>query len=185
MIPVPDVFLYKIPNSFDTYLEFRTAIRESLYINLNQTLNIFPQKSEILDLSKPPTLDTCGISISHTKNSGAYVLSKNKLHIGLDMELSSRIQKEPLLRVSTLTEVETAPSLAHLWTAKEAAFKSFYKLESPKVLSQIEVCNWKLESANLFSFSYYFNNSKGLIRSGEGYSWQENCLNLSFCTISS
>jgi len=87
-------------------------------------------------------------SISHCRNMGGFAMttydSDHVVGLGFDIEEDSRVTQEIARRICT-TEDEflRAPSAASLWAAKEAAFKSLKGPKQPKVVSEIELMDWK------------------------------------------
>lgn len=76
-------------------------------------------------------------SVSHTLSEGGFALSADP--IGFDIEVTARVTKEIVARISTPEELALAPNFASLWCAKEAAFKALKTLKPPPVLSQIKI----------------------------------------------
>ncbi|MFM6930058.1 MAG: 4'-phosphopantetheinyl transferase family protein [Bdellovibrio sp.] len=103
-------------------------------------------------------------SISHTKGMGVLVLCHKPL--GVDVELISRIHKGVVERVSNSEELQTAPDLSALWTAKEAAFKATREYNQPSVLSDISIGDWKNIESQLETFTLLNHRTHGL-SSGE------------------
>ncbi len=180
---IPDLYLYTLENNFDSHMLYRQEIRQKLYDYCSKNIPEIKtnEQEKLLDLDKVPNLPGVGISITHCPSVGGFTLSSSHKNIGFDIEESKRIQKEPILRVCTENEVNSAPSIAHLWTAKEASLKSFFRVERPKVISQINIFDWKKKQDNTYLFKYSYCNSSGLTLSGQGASLQENCLNMSIC----
>lgn len=94
-------------------------------------------------------------SVSHARNLGGFALSNRP--VGFDLELKDRAQHKTILRVSSEKELHAAPSLTHLWAAKEAAYKSLSEFSQPAVISTIEIGEWtpsghfKMLNENSFS----------------------------------
>lgn len=109
--------------------------------------------SKSLGLKRESSKANPFVSISHTKGFGGYIQlidQAQKKCIGLDIELTDRVSKPIVQRVcKTMDEFNSAPSLAALWCAKEASYKSFRSLpewgwsQQPEIISQVEICNWK------------------------------------------
>ncbi|MBE8221231.1 MAG: 4'-phosphopantetheinyl transferase superfamily protein [Bdellovibrionales bacterium] len=103
-------------------------------------------------------------SISHCKSYGVFACSPrgacDNQFIGVDLELSSRVTKEIINRVSTQVEVFDAPSAENLWTAKEASFKSLTENKT-QVLNDLIIHSWspflKDETLNKQSKKTFFN----------------------------
>ncbi|MBO9668014.1 MAG: hypothetical protein J7501_14525 [Bdellovibrio sp.] len=79
-------------------------------------------------------------SIAHTHGMGVLVLSKHA--VGVDAEVSSRVQEKVIARVSSPEDVQAAPNAASLWVAKEATFKALRPYKQPSVLSDISIGAW-------------------------------------------
>lgn len=125
-----------------------------------------------MDLTEPsrrPHAPGLEISISHCPLAGGFALCDSQNTIGFDLEEAIRLQDSVVKRVSQVEEFAQAPSPAHLWVAKEAAFKSLAPHQQPSVLSKIAVRDWlsidpnlgrkdgeKLEGLNSF-YSYHAN----------------------------
>lgn len=96
-------------------------------------------------------------SISHTREMGGYVgicsSDKFKKHIGFDIEATSRVTQAIARRVClTQEEFDQAPSPAHLWVAKEAAFKALRGCGQPKTVSKIEISDWVEYKSQIWGF---------------------------------
>ena len=76
-------------------------------------------------------------SVSHTALDGGFALSAYP--VGFDIEVTARVTKEIVARISTPDELELAPNFASLWCAKEAAFKALKTFQQPQVVSQIKI----------------------------------------------
>jgi 4'-phosphopantetheinyl transferase len=82
-------------------------------------------------------------SISHTKGLGGLVTSRLTM-VGLDIEVIERVGDHIVKRVcADPQEFDMAPSAAHLWVAKEAAFKALKGPQQPPLISQVTVSKWK------------------------------------------
>jgi phosphopantetheinyl transferase len=93
-------------------------------------------------------------SISHTQDLGGFACIKTDgKAIGFDIELIARVSDEVAKRVCTdPTELSAAPSPAHLWVAKEAAFKALKGKSQPLVLSQIVLTNWRKQDSQIETY---------------------------------
>ena len=76
-------------------------------------------------------------SVSHTTTEGGFALSS--CPIGFDIEITNRVTPEIVARISSPKELASAPDVASLWCAKEAAFKALKTFQQPKIVSQIEI----------------------------------------------
>lgn len=124
-----------------THSNYRLKVREHLYDLLVKDGHE-PSKN-LLDIHQRPTCKDVFISISHCPQHT--LLAWGPRTLGCDIELSSRINKKMIGRISTPQELEEAPELSHLWTAKEAAFKAISS--SIKLLSSVEIIEWQKEIA--------------------------------------
>lgn len=128
------------------------------------------------DLEKWPTSKKTAISISHCPGLGGFALLTKPGAIGFDVEVEARVQSKVMARMSSPQEMSLIPSPAHLWVAKEAAYKSLGETVQPIVLSEIEVRDWtratlddssKNETFDVWKFrSYCLTNSH--LQSGQG-----------------
>ncbi len=76
-------------------------------------------------------------SVSHASPDGGFALSAYP--VGFDIEVTARVTKTIVARISTSEELELAPDFASLWCAKEAAFKALKTFQQPQVMSQIKI----------------------------------------------
>jgi phosphopantetheinyl transferase (holo-ACP synthase) len=118
-------------------IEGEKAGSENLSIDQNSRLNFF--------------------SISHSMQSG--VIAQSLIPVGIDLESSARVSEKIVARVSTPTELQEAPSAAHLWTAKEACYKALIHFQQPQTVSQIEITDWSKGSSDTFSFGLKHKNN--------------------------
>lgn len=98
---------------------------------------------EIFNLSEIPSIPNGRISISHSKALGGVFWTDGDRDLGFDIELIERCKPEMMKRVSTPREMSEAPSMAALWTAKEAAFKAIPRGTQPYSVSQINIGGWE------------------------------------------
>lgn len=95
-------------------------------------------------------------SISHCPLLGGFV--KSPLPVGIDIEITGRVQWRVVHRVSSQIECSEAPNAAALWSAKEASYKALKHYSQPSVLSQISIGVWEkidsqTEKFELLNFS--------------------------------
>lgn len=95
-------------------------------------------REELSALFSDSTLHT---SVSHCEGSGIVVASR--FPIGVDVEVSARVEDKVVARISSLEELKAAPNAAALWSAKEACFKALRSYEQPSVISKISVGAWQ------------------------------------------
>ncbi|MBX3033806.1 MAG: 4'-phosphopantetheinyl transferase superfamily protein [Bdellovibrionaceae bacterium] len=121
----------------------RGHLREAIARHLRTLLGPLTteEEAQIRDLSRPLTrVRGRGISISHTRGLGGFLSAPRAC--GFDVEMVSRVNEKAVARVSKPAELRSAPSPAHLWTAKEAAYKAFGSFDDVSLLSRIETVNW-------------------------------------------
>jgi len=103
----------------------------------------FKDIDSILDLTKRPIVLGVGLSISHCQSFGGYAVKFSGEPLGFDIEVSSRVSKKLVSRISSEEEVAESPSFAHLWVAKEAFFKC---LDSDRqkslAFSSLRILDW-------------------------------------------
>ena len=105
-----------------------------------------------------PSPESGHVSISHTKGAGA-VLFHPQYQVGVDLEISARVQDKIVSRVSSPQELALEISPSQLWVAKEASFKASRNNHQPAALSGIQIDSFDKQS-NLFSFSLNKSSSK-------------------------
>ena len=121
---------------------FQTALSDlSLKIvSLNSWGSANPQHKELIYAALDQALQKnpgAFSSVSHSALDGGFALSAYP--VGFDIEISARVSKETIARISSSEELELAPSFASLWCAKEAAFKALKTFKQPQVVSQIKI----------------------------------------------
>jgi hypothetical protein len=124
----------------DHRMKIRTALQQRLNTHWNKSV-LAPEMQSVADLQRVPQFKKLYTSISHAKDLGGFVISKRP--VGFDLELRSRILPQIVARVSMPQEVELAPSIAHLWVAKEATYKALMHYHQPTVLSDVLIGGWK------------------------------------------
>lgn len=97
-------------------------------------------------------------SISHTHNLGILALASSPL--GVDVEITARVEERIVARVSSSRELLEAPHAASLWCAKEACFKALRSYDQPSVISKITIGGWEkidsqTETFKLLNFSEF------------------------------
>lgn len=110
----------------------------------------FASLADIVDLSKRPEGRTKRFSISHCP--GLIGLAVSNHFCGLDLERVSRVKESIARRVSVAGEMESTPSPAHLWVAKESFFKAIPESRQPTTISEIEISNWSKNEDASWSF---------------------------------
>jgi len=124
--------------------DFRTKIRTQIQQKIGASDDANMQSLE--DLSQIPHHPDFKISISHSPMLGGFALVESSKGLGFDLEVQSRVRLPTIQRMSSPEEISLAPSPAHLWSAKEAAFKSLWPAKQPLTLSEIFVLNWSEDS---------------------------------------
>lgn len=116
---------------------------------------------------KWPSPTSGHVSISHTVGCGAIFFHPN-LGVGIDIELSSRVQMKVVSRVSSSRELSLQMHPSELWVAKESSFKSLRNYQQPQTISEIEILTFCPE-AKSFEFGLSQNPA---IPMGQGLLWQ-------------
>lgn len=126
------------------HLNFRQQIRQSI-------LDTYSTDETVLDLEQKPEIAGRSLSISHNRLNGGFATSTQAESLGFDIEVTARLDARNTKRFSVHDEeIQSAPSGAALWTAKEAAFKSLPKKAQPYVVGEIEIGEWVCIEQNLF-----------------------------------
>jgi phosphopantetheinyl transferase (holo-ACP synthase) len=132
----------------DHRARIRTAIQQRINTHWNEV--VLPMEVQAAgDLSKLPQFNKIFVSISHGQKLGGFAISKKP--VGFDLELISRVEPVLVERVSLPDEVKFAPSPAHLWSAKEAAYKALVHFRQPKVLSDVLIGGWNENTFQLLN----------------------------------
>ena len=114
----------------------RSALRQELQSTVRSEahkrgLFISPDDVErLIDLSAPPRLAACGISVSHCPELGGFAIDFDAAWIGFDVEVTSRLTSKVIERIAhfstELTHIKNLREQAPLlWVAKEAAIKAY------------------------------------------------------------
>lgn len=105
--------------------EYRTLIRQNLSSQLRHQATQFDE-NVVLDLSRPPSIPSYAISISHTEGAGGYLYSKALAHqrIGFDIESRERVRPAIVKRVLAPGEAFDEGRVTQHWCAKEAVVKA-------------------------------------------------------------
>jgi 4'-phosphopantetheinyl transferase len=80
-------------------------------------------------------------SISHCPDMGIVIAANAP--VGVDVEITSRVESKIVARVSSDREVVDTTSAAALWCAKESSFKALQIYDQPSVVSAISIGDWK------------------------------------------
>lgn len=118
----------------------RLKIRKGISQFLEQSKIPF-NKPLLLDLSKIPRIESCCISISHTKNIGGYLISLDGSY-GFDLE-NKQITNKVCVKIDAFDDSKffIENKLENLyWSAKEASLKAiFNKLDQKILISKIYI----------------------------------------------
>lgn len=137
----------------------RVSLREFL---IEKWSSEFASPDEVLDLKNRPSGKLKRFSISHCP--GLIGFSVSTLNCGLDFERASRVKESIARRVAVEGEMETTPSPAHLWVAKESFFKSIPEPQQPTTISEIKISDWSKNEDGSWSYK-----SKSLTTRVEGH----------------
>nr|BFD68794.1 hypothetical protein HAGR004_38160 [Bdellovibrio sp. HAGR004] len=116
-------------------------------------------------------------SVSHTHDLGMFALCDSP--IGVDLEITSRVQEKVVARVSSEEELRQSPSAAALWCAKEACFKALKIFEQPSVVSRISIGDWQNIDSQTETFT--LTNATEFKSSSEGRGVVRQISQWSFC----
>jgi phosphopantetheinyl transferase (holo-ACP synthase) len=144
--------------------KIRTALEHQLTTNWAKEVS-YSEFALLKDLDKIPSFKKVHVSISHGQDLGGFVISKKP--VGFDLELKDRVIEKIVRRISVDAEVAQAPSFAHLWAAKEAAYKALREFQQPPVISDLVIGGWNKESFQLLNAQQF----KAPI--GQGLAWSE------------
>jgi phosphopantetheinyl transferase (holo-ACP synthase) len=162
----PEVEVFVNPDWGSQAAEHRQKIRDAIEFQLKthwQKEVAAGELEHLHDLNRYPVFKKIHVSISHCLEMGGFVLSK--MPVGFDIELVERVQQKIVARVSKEAEMINAPSLAHLWAAKEAAFKALHSFRQPDVISELQIGAW---DENMFRL---LNSEKYADQEGYGIAW--------------
>lgn len=149
----------------DTSSTYRAELRQILM----QTLQAQQLEADenILNLEHWPEHSELSISLSHSLKVSCFGWCQKPSSLGVDIENIYRPNSKILKRVCTTEEVESAPYIPHLWTAKEAVFKSLRKKEI--VLSTVEILDWRPKAKTEWFFTARWKDQDSYI-AGIGFS---------------
>ncbi|UXR65900.1 4'-phosphopantetheinyl transferase superfamily protein [Bdellovibrio bacteriovorus] len=138
-----------------------------------------PSHRELLraEIQKHTSGTTLYHSVSHTHDLGMFALCE--FPIGVDLEITLRVQDKVVARISTDEELRIAPNPSALWCAKEACFKALKTFEQPSVVSRISVGDWKKIDSQTETFALL--NSTDFKSSSEGRGIVRQISQWSFC----
>jgi phosphopantetheinyl transferase (holo-ACP synthase) len=116
----------------------RLTLRQRLIETLQQHNE--PALPELLDLLKIPQHAHLSLSLSHTKAYSCFGWCAKPISLGVDIEDLARLKQSLVARVSSPSEMATAPRWELLWSCKEAVFKAF---PPANVLSFVEIFDFQ------------------------------------------
>ncbi len=153
------IYFTRFPNK-KIELKERTFLREAL-INQIKSRQAIGERSEnfnwghLLKIGQKPECPFASISIAHCPFIGGFLfVFDTSLSIGFDIEQKKRITKKLIGRISSTEEIQTAPSPALLWAAKEAGFKCLYERQTQLLLSACRISHWRKDPEKQI---YFFN----------------------------
>lgn len=130
-------------------LDHRSLMREFLAKHLDASESDF--KTSILDLNLPATkIGSKFCSITHATDKGLIAIDQNP--IGIDLEVSARVNEKTVRRIASDKEVSRMPNSSALWCAKESAFKALRSFQQPTTMSQLEIGGWRESQYELLFF---------------------------------
>lgn len=125
--------------------DFRIALRRHLSVKTDND-------PKVLVLDALPQLKSLDVSISHCPLTGGYLLAEKPWSVGLDLEASSRVELKHVQRLSQTSEQDFLMDPATLWTAKEAAFKAFSKVDGLELTSDVVIMSGKMSQHSMTEF---------------------------------
>ena len=165
----------QLPRSSSLSVEFRlninykntvlTLLLEDLFLDLPAS-----GKLQLVDQKTRFHLRDGVTSLSHTDKYIAFAALANNTRgqIGVDIEPTERVHADVIERIKKKSE-RTPPWEAALWCAKESTWKALRGERQPKVISQVEIGEWKtLESGTLLNahqFQYLESEEYGFSKS--------------------
>lgn len=129
-----DVTLFLLQNTEVDLQMQRLNLRRQLIESLKQFKH--STRPELLNLLQVPQHPDLSISLSHTKTYSYYGWCPKPSAIGVDIEDLLRLKTSLITRVSSPSEMSTAPREELLWSCKEAVFKA---VPAVNVLSFVEI----------------------------------------------
>ncbi len=129
-----DVTLFLLQNTESDLQAQRLNLRRQLVESLKQFQH--STTPELLDLLKVPQHPELSMSLSHTKAYSCFGWCPKTSTIGVDIEDVVRLKTSLTARISSSSEMSTAPRWQLLWSCKEAVFKA---VPAMNVLSFVEI----------------------------------------------
>jgi len=105
--------------------------------------------------NSPPTASGFSVSLSHCPEGGliAYCPNKDLSTVGVDIEVTSRINEKTVARISSQNEMAKSSDYRALWVGKEAVFKALWPNNEGLVVGDISVDSWTLNGPNFRLFT--------------------------------
>lgn len=174
------VHLYLSPTWSSDNLHYRSMLRRFLVNTFTprRVLHATLGRSSVdtapiedwLNLELRPRHPQISISISHTSGMGGFAYCEKPFRIGIDIEKRKRLTPQIAARVGTPEDAHAAEP-AHLWCAKEAAFKAASADFQVRVLSDLTVDHWEREGfGNVARFRAHLKSNPGACI-GNGLIW--------------
>ncbi|MBY0315383.1 MAG: 4'-phosphopantetheinyl transferase superfamily protein [Bdellovibrionales bacterium] len=170
----PQVFFVSNVGS-DTHPNYRLQVRQLFSECLRTHRHLVPEQMN--DLSFRPRHDNLSLSVSHSLNASAFGWCDKPSQIGVDIEVIERLSAQVLKRVCSREELEACPYVPHLWTAKEAVFKSLQTENN--VISNVEILDWRPKKETEWFFTAKWRDREEHIK-GIGFSCLKMDHSLSF-----
>lgn len=158
-----------------THADYRQQLRQLLQHNLAS--HKFAASEQLLDLQILPNHEQLSLNISHSLKASTFGWCEKPSSLGIDIESADRLSPQVLKRVCSLEEIESCPYIPHLWTAKEATFKSLRKENI--VISNVEVLDWRPKTETEWFFTAQWKD-QGTHITGIGFSCLKMDHSLSF-----
>lgn len=121
----------------------RENIRNYLITEYSSYFNRL-QLANLSNLSLLPEASQGHFSISHCQSVGGFSFS-NLAH-GFDAEVITRISNPIITRTSAESERSEAPDIKFLWVAKEAAFKTYGRINAQLNMTDLLCGKWESHS---------------------------------------
>ncbi len=153
--PFADIYFEVLPGIGSAVDDHRLTLRAHTDMALKK-LGHAPG-TNITDLTQSVKHTDLNLSFSHTMDASVFAWIEKPQIVGVDIEILERLQPQVVSRVSSPTEISTAPDMRYLWPAKEATFKAHS--EHLKVVGEIHIHSWKRLDPSLWQFSARYSRS--------------------------
>jgi hypothetical protein len=154
--------------------DYRNNLRRSLLQQL-QRQGYKGLNPTILDLSHPPSAPGWSISLSHCPQACLMAIATKEVLVGVDIEVTQRIQPQIVARVASTEELDHCPDYWRLFTAKEAAWKALNSQYPTQLMSHIGTLDWHPINKGLWTFKLQID---GKNLDGYGFSLDKGDLNI-------